>query len=99
MSSQQKGKLRWEIGHPVIIELIEATDPSLCRFGYKVGDSWLVNGWETSGLCGFAFHSFFPYIISLQGGGEAPWKESDKDCFIRACPDLRPGYRWLIKKG
>ena len=45
-----KKKLRFEAGTPVIIELIEAKDPSCCRFGYKVGDSWEVNVWENSGL-------------------------------------------------
>jgi len=37
----EKKKLRCEMGCPVVVELIEATDPSACRFGYKVGDSKL----------------------------------------------------------
>jgi hypothetical protein len=42
-------KLRFaDIGCSVIIELIEVKDASLCRFGYKVGDSWEVNIWESS---------------------------------------------------
>ena len=94
----RKKKLRIEIGCPVVIELIEAKDPSLCHLGYKVGDSWEVNVWENSGLCGLAYNSFFPFIAMFQGGGEAPWKPSEKDRVIRSCPDLRPGFRFLIKR-
>jgi uncharacterized repeat protein (TIGR04076 family) len=95
-----KKKLRFEAGWPVSIELIEAKDPSCCRFGYKVGDSWDVNVWENSGLCGMAYNAFFPFITMLQTGGEAVWKgtSSDKDRVIRTCPDLRPGFRFLIKR-
>jgi uncharacterized repeat protein (TIGR04076 family) len=98
-----KKKLRFEAGTPVIIELIEAKDPSCCRFGYKVGDSWEVNVWENSGLCGLAYNSFFPFITMFQTGGEAVWKRADpskdkKDRVIRTCPDLRPGFRFLIRR-
>ena len=64
-------KLRFEEGNPVEIELIEAKDTSLCRFGYKVGDSWIVNAWENSGLRGMAYSSFFPWIILYQTKGAA----------------------------
>jgi uncharacterized repeat protein (TIGR04076 family) len=95
-----KKKLRFEAGWPVTIELIEAKDPSCCRFGYKVGDSWEVSVWENSGLCGLAYHSFFPFITMFQTGGKAVWKRDGKDLdrVIRSCPDLRPGFRFLIKR-
>jgi len=91
-------KLRFEIGSPVVIELIEAKDPSCCRFGYKVGDSWEVNIWENSGLCGLAYYNFYPFISMLQGQGEIVWKDSERDRVIRTCPDLRPGFLFLIKR-
>ena len=90
--------LRWDAGFPVIIELIEAEDPSFCRFGYKVGDSWEVSVWESNGLCGLAYNALFPFITMFQTGGEAVWKRSGakKDYVIRTCPDLRPGFRFRI---
>jgi uncharacterized repeat protein (TIGR04076 family) len=93
-------KLRFEEGYPVIIELIEAEEPSFCRFGYKVGDSWEVSVWENSGLCGFAYNAFFPFITTFQCGGDIIWKRSglDQKSVIRSCPDLRPGFRFLIKR-
>ena len=91
-------KLRFEMGCPVVVELIEATDPSACRFGYKVGDFWDVSVWENSDLCGLAYYNFFPFISMFQGHGEAVWKDSEKDRVIRTCPDLRAGFRFLIRK-
>ena len=36
----EKKKLRFgDLGCPVVVELIEAKDSSLCRFGYKVGET------------------------------------------------------------
>ena len=91
--------LRFKAGYPVVIELVEAKDPSCCRFGYRVGDSWDVSVWESSGLCGFAYNAFFPFITMFQAGGEPLWKrsETEMDSVIRSCPDLRAGFRFAIK--
>lgn len=95
----EKKKLRFgDLGVPVVIELIEAQDPSMCRFGYKVGDSWEVNIWENSDLCGLAYYNFYPYITMFQCNGEAFYKTSEKDRVIRSCPDIRAGFRFLIKR-
>ena len=97
----QDNKLKFECGWPVVIKLVEATAPSFCRLGYKVGDSWVVNIWENSGLCGLAYNAFFSEITMFQTGGEAVWKRIDtnKDSVTRSCPDLRPGFRFLITRG
>ena len=94
-----KKKLRFEAGSQVLIELIDAKDPSCCRFGYKVGDTWEVNVWESSGMCGLAYNAFFPFITMFQTGGKAVWRRSGPDMskVIRTCPDLRAGFRFLIK--
>jgi uncharacterized repeat protein (TIGR04076 family) len=91
-------ELRFQEGSAVTIELVEAKDASLCRFGYKVGDSWEVNIWENAGLCGLAYYNFFPFISMLQTGGEAVWKTSERDMLLRTCPDLRPGFVFRIKR-
>jgi uncharacterized repeat protein (TIGR04076 family) len=95
-----KKKLRFKGGYSVIIELIDAEDPSCCRFGYKVGDRWEVNVWENAGLCGLAYNALFPFITMFQTGGKALWMRSGADMskVIRTCPDLRAGFRFLIKR-
>jgi len=95
-----KKKLRFKGGYPVVIELIDAEDPSCCRFGYKVGDRWEVNVWENAGLCGLAYNALFPFITMFQTGGKALWMRSGADMnkVIRTCPDLRAGFRFLIKR-
>jgi uncharacterized repeat protein (TIGR04076 family) len=97
----EKKRLQHEGGYPVVIELIEAKDLSHCRFGYKVGDRWEVNVWESAGLCGLAYNAFFPFITMFQTGGRALWKRSgaDVDQVIRTCPDLKPGFLFRIKRG
>lgn len=95
----EKKTLRFgDLGVPVVIELIETKDPSMCRFGYKVGDSWEVNMWESSDLCGCAYYNFYPFINMFQCGGEAFYKTENKDSVVRSCPDIRAGYSFLIKK-
>ncbi len=96
-----KKKLRFKSGHPVVIELTDAKDPSCCRFGYKVGDRWEVSVWESADLCGLAYNALFPFITMFQTGGKAVWKRSgdDKDSVIRPCPDSRAGFRFLLKRG
>jgi uncharacterized repeat protein (TIGR04076 family) len=96
----EKKELRFKGGYSVIIELIDAKDPSCCRFGYKVGDSWEVNVWENAGLCGLAYNALFPFITMLQTGGKALWKRSgsDNEKVIRTCPDLRAGFEFLITR-
>ena len=96
----EKKNSKFEGGYPVIIELIDAKNPTCCRFGYKIGDRWEVNVWENAGLCGLAYNAFFPFITMFQTGGKPLWKRSDADMdtVIRSCPDLRPGYSFLIKR-
>ncbi len=92
-------KLRFgDLGCPVVVQVIEAKNPSLCRFGYKVGDSWEVNVWESSDLCGMAYHNFHPDIAMFQSNGEAFYKQAGKNFVTRTCPDTRPGYVFMIKK-
>ena len=95
-----KTKLKFKVGYPVVIQLVDAKDASCCRFGYKVGDRWEVSVWENSGLCGLAYNALFPFITMLQTGGKAVWKGSgdDQESVIRPCPDLRAGFRFQIKR-
>lgn len=91
-------KMRFDIGYPVTVELVEAQEPACCRFAYKVGDSWDVSVFESSGLCGLAYNHFFPFIMMFQTGGKAVWKPTEDDSVVRSCPDVRPGFRFIIKR-
>jgi len=37
-------------------------------------------------ICGFFYDELFPYITTLQFGGNFPW-EKDKNLFRAGCPD------------
>ena len=52
-----------------------------CSAGHRVGDKFELSGHSSGGLCGFFYHDIFPYIITLQFGGEFPpdWGEPDVD--------------------
>ena len=43
-----------------------------CAMGHKVGDRFELHGRTSDGLCGYFYHSIFPYIIMLQCGGTWP---------------------------
>ncbi|MEM2465074.1 MAG: TIGR04076 family protein [Nitrososphaerota archaeon] len=48
-----------------------------CSAGHKVGDKFELSMHETSNLCGLFYHDIFPWILTLQLGGEIPWGEKD----------------------
>ena len=63
-----------------------------CNAGHKIGDQFEVSEYISSDLCGAAYHSIYPYIVSMEFGGVAPW-QSEKDVIGNlACPD---GYNLL----
>ena len=43
-----------------------------CSWGHKVGDRIELSCYSADGLCGFLYHSAFPFIIMLQFGGKFP---------------------------
>ncbi len=68
-----------------------------CVAEHKVGEEFdltLVSGESESNIkthrapeiCGFLYNVAFPYIMTLQFGGEFPW-ETDKDVTTIGCPD------------
>ncbi len=62
-----------------------------CHAGHNVGDEWVIKGDEfktPSGICMFAFGSFYPVVQVLMYGGAFPW-ESDSDAATVACPDAQ----------
>lgn len=57
-----------------------------CSAGHKVGNKFNLSGYSSDGLCGFFYHDLFPWISTLQFGGEYPWYE-DKDTIELPCID------------
>ncbi len=70
--------------YDVQIEVLEIRGKGECSFGYKIGDK---TGIGQPNLCPWAGHSLMPFATALRFGGEAPWKEKDKDILEIACPD------------
>jgi uncharacterized repeat protein (TIGR04076 family) len=58
-----------------------------CSVGHKIGDQFELSGHDTGGLCGFFYHSIFPYIIMLQFGGHFPSEWGDPDVIELDCMD------------
>ena len=57
-----------------------------CSAGHKVGDTFDISCYSSDGLCGFFYHDLFPWLSTLQFGGEYPWYE-DKDVLELPCVD------------
>ena len=55
-----------------------------CAVGHKVGDKFELHGRSSGGLCGYFYHSIFPYIVMLQCGGAWP---DEKGLPELDCPD------------
>ena len=57
-----------------------------CSFGHKVGDKFELSGTSAGGLCGYFYHTIFPFIVMMQCGGTWPQEEGlpEFDCPDRA---------------
>ncbi|MBI4297660.1 MAG: TIGR04076 family protein [Chloroflexi bacterium] len=56
-----------------------------CPLELKVGQSWVLDSFTPSGMCGGAYCMLFPTIQVLRNGGAAPGAEGD--VVRRSCPD------------
>ena len=77
---------RYGPGHRVV-----ATIKSIqghCGWGHKVDDTFDISVHNSAGLCGLFYHDIFPWIMTLQFGGENPWGR-DKDACELECMDRR----------
>ena len=74
-----------QLGYRVVgtIKAIKGT----CSAGHRVGDRFELSGYSSDGLCGFLYHSIFPYLIMLQFGGGFPPEWGDPDVVEMDCLD------------
>jgi len=68
----------------------------VCRFGHKVGEKFEVSGRNTGGLCGYLYHSVFPFILILQCGGI--WHEGKEELPELECPDIANAVRIKLRR-
>ncbi|MBI4281889.1 MAG: TIGR04076 family protein [Chloroflexi bacterium] len=59
-----------------------------CGWGHKVGDTFDISVHNNAGLCGLFYHDIFPWIMTLQFGGENPWG-GDRNAVELECMDRR----------
>jgi uncharacterized repeat protein (TIGR04076 family) len=71
------------VGHRITAVILSVKGH--CHAGHKVGDTFAISCHDTAGLCGFFYHSIFPYLSVLQFGGAYPWGEPDS--MELECPD------------
>ena len=61
-----------------------------CTYGLKLGDEFELSSGSADGICGYFYYNIYPYIMTLQFGGQFPpqpigWHEE----FIELnCPDI-----------
>ena len=77
--------MAYQLGHRVI-GTIKSVKGS-CHAEHKVGDRIELSGHDSGGLCGFFYHSIFPYIIMLQFGGNFPKEWGNVDVVELDCMD------------
>ena len=65
----------------------------MCTAGHKVGEKFDLSLYSENetirrapSICGFFYDVLFPYVATLQFGGDFPW-EKDKNMFRVGCPD------------
>ncbi|MEW6441066.1 MAG: TIGR04076 family protein [bacterium] len=58
-----------------------------CQVGHKAGDTLELDAHDPAGICGFLFHSAFPYLVMLQFGGGFPPEWGGPDVVELDCPD------------
>ncbi len=68
-----------------------------CMGGHhRIGDSWEIGSMTPKGMCLGAWGAIFPYVMTLDLGGEFPWEEIPTEAKIH-CPDPK-GITLEIKK-
>jgi uncharacterized repeat protein (TIGR04076 family) len=68
------------------VEITVVSQKGVCGAGHKVGDKWIFSSATPAGICGAAFHGFYPDLRVMRFGGVLPWTPDPDSCQV-ACTD------------
>ena len=71
-------------GRKLVAKVISQT--GTCEANHKVGDEFIISDMCPLHMCGWAYHTLFPYIQVLLCGGSFPWEKDPHRCTV-ACGD------------
>ena len=75
-----------DTGQPVRVEIVRILEAGTCPVGHSVGEAWeIVDGSTPEGMCGSAWNSIQPFVMSLRYGGTFPWS-GEREVEL-TCPD------------
>jgi uncharacterized repeat protein (TIGR04076 family) len=75
-----------QIGHKVTGTIMAKKGECTCN--HRVGDRFELSIHSPGGLCGFFYHTIFPYICMLQFGGGFPEEWGNPNVLELDCPDV-----------
>jgi uncharacterized repeat protein (TIGR04076 family) len=60
-----------------------------CRPGYKIGDTFILDGLKTpkEGMCGGAYYGLYPILFLMAFGGRHPQAKGQEKLGFAVCPD------------
>ncbi len=68
-----------------------------CSRKMKAGKRFEFNKGQFPGVCPAAFNHMFPYLITLQNGGQTDWQNEDGS-IVLSCPDNISKIKFLVEK-
>jgi uncharacterized repeat protein (TIGR04076 family) len=85
-----------KVGHRVTGKIKEVKGH--CHASHKVGDHFELDVHSGARMCGFLYHSAFPYLLMLQFGGGFPADWGDPDIVVLDCPDKQNAVTLEMKR-
>jgi uncharacterized repeat protein (TIGR04076 family) len=76
--------MKCDILDEIIIQIVSINGN--CSFGFKQGESFKISDILPKGLCLFAFHTIYPYYLTLSNKGWFSWVKKD-GTVIAQCPN------------
>lgn len=72
-------------GHKIKFKVI--SQQGTCVAGHKVDSEFVMkDDFCPDGMCGWAFHTCFPFAMTIMYGGRFPWDQNPGRTTV-ACPD------------
>jgi uncharacterized repeat protein (TIGR04076 family) len=78
------GRERMPESYTVTITLVSNNRP--CHAGHQIGQQWTYDYFTPAGMCSSAWHTVYPWAMTMAAGGVFPWQE-DPEVMRVSCPD------------